>query len=80
LLDRERRYPAWPSPRRNFTGLYYAAMMNAHVPFESWLERDVAMTPDLDPRCSRSLRIPSGCHGPSWVFRARVPDSAVRES
>ena len=49
MLDRERRYPAWPSPRRNFTGLYYAAMMNAHVPFESWLERDVAMAPDLDP-------------------------------
>ena len=34
----------------NFTGLYYAATMNAHVPFESWLERDVAMTLDFDPK------------------------------
>jgi len=34
----------------NFTGLYYAAMMNAHVPYESWLERDVAMTLDFDPQ------------------------------
>src|SRR5690348_8361396 len=33
----------------NFTGLYYAATMDAHVGFESWLERDVAMTLDFDP-------------------------------
>ena len=32
----------------NFTGLYYAATMDAHVGFESWLERDVAMMLDSD--------------------------------
>ena len=34
----------------NFTGLYYAATMDAHVGFESWLERDVAMMLDFDPQ------------------------------
>jgi hypothetical protein len=33
----------------NFSGLYYAATMDAHVGFESWLERDVAMMLDFDP-------------------------------
>jgi len=33
----------------NFTGLDYAVTMDAHVWFESWLERDVAMTLDFDP-------------------------------
>ena len=33
----------------SFPGLYYAATMNAHVGFESWLERDVAMMLDFDP-------------------------------
>ena len=32
----------------NFTGLYYAATMDAHVGFESWLERDVALMLDFD--------------------------------
>ena len=30
-------------------GFYYAATMDAHVGFESWLERDVAMMLDFDP-------------------------------
>ena len=34
--------------QKNFTGLYYAATMDAHVGFESCLERDVAMTLDFD--------------------------------
>lgn len=33
----------------SFPGLYYAATMDAHVGFESWLERDVAMMLDFDP-------------------------------
>ncbi len=43
---------SFPSLKRqkNFTGLYYAATMDAHVGFESWLERDVAMTLDFDSR------------------------------
>ena len=48
----------------NFTGLYYAVTMKAHMPFESWLERDVAMTLDFDPEVVASSRSPSGCHGP----------------
>ncbi len=35
--------------QRNFTGLYYSATMDAHVGYESWLERDVAMSLDFDP-------------------------------
>ncbi|HEY4854308.1 MAG TPA: hypothetical protein VII22_26265 [Streptosporangiaceae bacterium] len=43
---------SFPSFKRqkNFTGLYYAATMDAHVGFESWLECDVAMTLDFDSR------------------------------
>jgi len=33
----------------SFPGLYYAVTMDAHVGFESWLERDVAMMLDFDP-------------------------------
>ena len=33
--------------QRNFPGLYYAATMDAHVGFESWAERDVAMMLDF---------------------------------
>jgi hypothetical protein len=42
---------AFPSFRGqvSFPGLYYAATMDAHVGFESWLERDVAMMLDFDP-------------------------------
>ncbi len=44
-----RSFPSFKR-QRNFTGLYYAATMDAHVGFESWLERDVAMTLDFDSR------------------------------
>jgi hypothetical protein len=37
----------------SFPGLYYAATMDAHVGFESWLERDVAMMLDFDPEVVR---------------------------
>ena len=42
---------SFPSSRgqSSFPGLYYAATMDAHVGFESWLERDVAMMLDFDP-------------------------------
>jgi hypothetical protein len=42
-----RSFPSFKG-QANFTGLYYAATMNAHVGFESWLERDVAMMLDFD--------------------------------
>ncbi len=44
-----RSFPSFKR-QKNFTGLYYAATMDAHVGFESWLERDVAMTLDFDRR------------------------------
>lgn len=34
--------------QRNYPGFYYAACMDAHVEFESWLERDEAMALDFD--------------------------------
>jgi hypothetical protein len=53
---------SFPSFRRqmSFAGLYYAATMDAHVGFESWLERDVAMMLlDFDPEVAAF----SGCSG-----------------
>ena len=43
-----RRFPSFRR-QRSFPGLYYAATMDAHVGFESWTERDVAMMLDFDP-------------------------------
>jgi hypothetical protein len=43
-----RKFPSYRG-QKNFPGLYYAATMDAHVGFESWAERDVAMMLDFDP-------------------------------
>ena len=50
-FERVRPVRTFPSFRgqRSFPGLYYAATMDAHVGFESWTERDVAMMLDFDP-------------------------------
>ena len=50
-FGRVRPVRTFPSFRgqRSFPGLYYAATMDAHVGFESWAERDVAMMLDFDP-------------------------------
>ena len=48
-----------PRPE-DLTGLYYAATMDVHAGFESWLERDVAMTLDFD---TEVVGGPSGDHG-----------------
>lgn len=47
-VNQVRSFPSYCG-QRNFTGLYYAATMDAHVGFESWAERDVAMMLDFDP-------------------------------
>jgi hypothetical protein len=44
-----RRFPSYRG-QRNYPGLYYAATLDAHVGFESWLERNEAMALDFDPR------------------------------
>jgi hypothetical protein len=38
-----RRFPSYAG-QRNYPGLYYAATMDRHVGFESWLERPVNRT------------------------------------
>ena len=43
-----RSFPSFRG-QASFPGLYYAATMDAHVGFESWAERDVAMMLDFDP-------------------------------
>ncbi len=43
-----RTFPSFRG-QRSFPGLYYAATMDAHVGFESWAERNVAMMLDFDP-------------------------------
>ncbi len=43
-----RSFPSFRG-QASFPGLYYAATVDAHVGFESWLERDVAMMLDFDP-------------------------------
>jgi len=43
-----RSFPSYKG-QRNYPVFYYAATMGAHVAFESWLERDTAMTLDFDP-------------------------------
>jgi hypothetical protein len=45
--------------QRNFTGLYYAATMDVHVGFESWLERPI----DRTNRGWGSSAFPPGCRG-----------------
>jgi hypothetical protein len=43
-----REFPSYRG-QRHFPGLYWAATMLRHVGFESWLERDHAISMDFDP-------------------------------
>jgi hypothetical protein len=47
-VNQARSFPSYRG-QKNFSGLYYAATMDAHVGFESWVERNVAMMLDFDP-------------------------------
>jgi hypothetical protein len=42
-----RSFPAYKG-QRNYPGFYYAATLDAHIVFESWMERDAAMAMDFD--------------------------------
>ena len=44
-----RRFPSYQG-QRSFSGLYFAACMNRHVGFESWLERDQLTMLDFSPQ------------------------------
>jgi hypothetical protein len=73
-----RSFPSFKG-QKNFTGSYYAACLDDFVGFESWLERDVAMTLDFDPEVvafsSQPFRL-------AWSAQARkrrhVPDFFAR--
>jgi len=56
-----RWFPSYAG-QRNYPGLYYAATMDRHVAFESWLERNQAMALDFDPD------IGGFAHQPFWLF------------
>jgi hypothetical protein len=56
-----RRFPSYAG-QRNYPGLYYAATMDRHVAFESWLERDQAMALDFDSE------ITGFAPQPFWLF------------
>lgn len=65
--------------QRNFNGLWWAAMTQSHVGFESWLEREHLMLLDFDPRV---VAVPSQ---PFWLHwkvddqaRRHAPDFFVR--
>lgn len=73
-----RSFPSFRG-QASFPGLYYAATMDAHVGFESWLERDVAMMLDFD------AEVVAFSSQPFWLFwaqdgeqRRHVPDYFAR--
>lgn len=72
-----RSFPSFRG-QASFPGLYYAATMDAHVGFESWLERDVAMMLDFDPEVVAFSSQPFWL---SWVQggrRRHAPDYFAR--
>lgn len=73
-----RRFPSYRG-QRNYPGLYYAATLDAHVEYESWLERDEAMALDHDPD------VVGFAAQPFWLFwpdtdrvRSHAPDFFAR--
>jgi hypothetical protein len=75
-----RRFPSY-SGQRNYPGMYYAATMDCHVAFESWLERDEALALDFDPETVGFASQPFWLFwpGPSRV-RSHAPDFFARTS
>lgn len=76
-----RSFPSYRG-QRNFPGFYYAACMDRHIGFESWLERDEAMAMDFDPQVSAFAPQPfrlswnsggtmKGSHTPDFFARRR---------
>lgn len=73
-----RRFSSYQG-QRHFPGLYFAACMNKHVGFESWLERDQLMMLDFSPQ------VRSFSAQPFWLLwsskgkaRKHAPDFFVR--
>lgn len=73
-----RRFPSYRG-QRNYPGYLYAATLDTHVGFESWLERDEAMALDFDPT------VVGFASQPFWLFwpdgdriRSHAPDFFAR--
>jgi hypothetical protein len=73
-----RRFPSYQG-QRSFSGLYFAACMNRHVGFESWLERDQLTMLDFSPQ------VRAFSAQPFWLLwsclgkaRRHAPDFFVR--
>ena len=75
-----RSIPSYQGQRNN-PGFYFSATMDAHVEYESWLERDEAMVLDFDPDAA--------CYAaqPFWLFwmdgfkqRSHAPDFFARRA
>lgn len=73
-----RAFPSYKG-QRNYPGLYYATCVDAHVAFESWLERDEAMAMDFD------VEVVAFAAQPFWLFwadtdraRSHAPDFFAR--
>lgn len=73
-----RRFPSYQG-QRSFSGLYFAACMNRHVGFESWLERDQLTMLDFSPQVRAFSAQPFwllwSCQGKT---RRHAPDFFVR--
>ncbi|MFC5185453.1 TnsA-like heteromeric transposase endonuclease subunit [Actinomadura harenae] len=73
-----RDFPSYRG-QRNYPGLYYAATMDEHVGYESWLERDEAMALDF------AVDVVGFASQPFWLFwsdgqrvRSHAPDFFAR--
>ena len=73
-----RDFPSYKG-QRNFPGLYFAACMNRHIGFESWVERDTMMLLDF------SWKVRAFSAQPFWLLwpaggkvRRHAPDLFVR--
>lgn len=73
-----RRFPSYAG-QRNYPGLYYAATMDRHIAFESWLERDEGMALDFDPDITGFAPQPFWLFWPSRV-RSHAPDFFARST
>lgn len=77
-----REFPSYRG-QRHFPGLYWAASMNRHVGFESWLERDHAIVLDFDPQVVAFASQPFWLHwrdAGTGQARAHAPDFFARLS
>jgi hypothetical protein len=75
-----REFPSYRG-QRHFPGLYWAASMDRHVGFESWLERDHAILLDFDPQVRAFASQPFWLHwrdSASGSARTHAPDYFAR--